>query len=159
MLPHLIYISIQTMTPFWMEPEKGFLPLCGPPCRAGEPYAKLNFCCSQRCESWSPYRDGEVERRHNLRHAFTHHYIANVMCCRPLNARFSQRRLINAPNCQTIQFSSWRAKVPSVLLIFKIRSQLNKKTIVCGQGKWPKMVNWSFPALVPTPVKYGWGHK
>lgn len=40
----------------------------------------------------------------NLWHAFTHHYITKVMCCWPLNARFSQRLLINSPYCQTIQY-------------------------------------------------------
>lgn len=37
---------------------------------------------------------------------FTSHDIANIRCYLPLNARFSQRLLINFPCCQTIQHRS-----------------------------------------------------
>lgn len=48
MLPAVIYISIQTTTPFFDLARKLSLPLPVSPFNAREPYAKLNLCGSKK---------------------------------------------------------------------------------------------------------------
>lgn len=134
MLPALIYISIQTTTPFRGPARKGFLPLPQLPMQ----------CWRGTCQLTSPryWKDVRIikspQRRRtwmtNLWHMFTRHDTANIVCYLPLNARFPKTtpKFSLLPN-NTTSVQSWRVKVPSVLLILKIRSQLNKKTILYGQ--------------------------
>lgn len=106
-LPALIYISIQTPTPFSTEPAKVFFLFLRSPGNAGEACAKFHLRCGKKTlRLMGSLRGGEFERLYNLWHMFTCHYIANVIYYWPLNATFSQRLLINFPHCQTIQHLS-----------------------------------------------------